>query len=68
MGRSRYDGEAAEQALLVAPGDGGSAPPAVVARGLFATERPSRDRFWSLLWALSLAGMVVGASYGWVHR
>lgn len=39
-----------------------------LARGLFATNRPSRDRFWGIFYAVALAGVVVGAVYAGVHR
>ncbi|GBF94104.1 choline transporter-like [Raphidocelis subcapitata] len=38
--------------------------PLIPGGSLFATARPRRDSFWAYLWALALAGVVVGAVYG----
>ncbi|KAI8476195.1 MAG: plasma-membrane choline transporter-domain-containing protein [Monoraphidium minutum] len=35
---------------------------------LFAADRPSRDKIWAFLWAISVALVVGGAVYAGVHR
>ena len=34
---------------------------------LFSTDRPKRDAVWGWIWALALAGAVVGAVYAGQH-